>query len=1624
VPKRQPRRLSSLFGTRVQRERRPQGVSRKRRKQLGFESLEARQVMSATSPLAQLNMTGVVAPTVQVQSISSSTPEGALEAYARELYWQSLIAASHGMTTAETNSIPTDPLLGDQWHLINSGQSVGNPDYQSIFGKPGEDINVAPVWNVGIDGRGIVVAVIDSGVQLDHPDLAANIDRELALDALNPNGDGNPDFRNPGSFHGTAVAGLLGAVANNGIGGTGVSPGVTIVPIRLIDPFDPAAGNPAATSIAFAHTIGNVDITNNSWGPGAPFRTLSAFSAFELSILRDSIVFGRDGKGIIHVFSSGNSAGNTFNAGFTDPGVFDSSSYGLTNSRYLITVGGVDHDGSYNNADGTVTNYPEAGANVLVVAPTGSFARIDIGDDTGIGSGIVTTDLTGDFGANAGPDPIFGIDFDRDYLDDTDYTSRMNGTSASAPIATAAVALMLQANPELTWRDVQEILVRSARQNSPLEVPSIGADVQTQNTWIVNQVPVFHDPDIWLNNIPIDPSLRTLAPTLDPNAFFVIFGGLTGRLGPDHYAPTPFQMTNGAGYTVSQGIGVYGEQIGYGHGVVDAEMAVALAQQWHTKNQALPSELTFTSFVAHPGDPLRLPPMERGSMASGFQAVPGGIGGTSGFISYWNEFFVANPDFTQDFPYRGDSYVEFEVPDSNAMSIESVDVRIAITGDAQQALEHLRITLISPDGTHSELNHYIVDDPGAPRTFQWLGLTEAHPYIGSFGTTDPNTAPLVWTFNSNRHWGERSDNRIVFDPVTGEPFVDETGFFTGSVNQPGVSGQALTQGWRVVIENWDANDTFGLADVELAWHGTPVAANSERVQGFVGIDEDGDDSFNYSRVIQQIVEFDNDPTVMRLGEVINTIDQTQEAFAGNVTVKVRRVSDNALVDQFVTGADGNFYFDLVPDDYIISIEDPLGRLAKQDELTPDGLLRHYQTEWRITPEHFNVWDHMAGNPNEVVVDAEGVPIPWLDGNLNEQAYGMKGINFLLEGDPQPQQATFTGTVYADVNGDGVFNNGDTLLPNVSVFADVNRNGAPDGGETVVLTNANGQYTLVTPLTAPAAVMNVGVVPPSSWTATNPASGLHGVFVTPGTSISGLDFFVKPGADNSGGGGAEVPGLLMGVVYNDLDGDGVRDANEVGEPQIDVYIDANNNGVNDVGDTSTTTNQFGAYLFTNVAPGAHVIRVDVVSPFAVTQPASGAHSVNLVGSSTISNLNFGIFDTALFDFGDLPDVYATLQGSNGARHRKGEYWLGAKIDSELNGQPSADANGDNALDQPDEDGIVVSPIFVNSTATVTATPSRHGGYLQGWIDWNNDGDFNDAGERVITNHLLTPSQPALNTVSFAVPAGVTSANVYARFRYGEFANGGNAIGTPVGPALIGEVEDYLLPVENSVPPQNIVETPDFDGDDDVDGSDFLTWQRNLGASNAYRPQGDATGDNKVNNVDLSRWYLQFGETDMSATGSTSLAAASGQSSQPLAEGSAARALTTLSGGLRGGVGRSVSEMIASPERGTATRPGFRPGQSNRSGELSGVADRMRQLVQGDESRLGEVRNFIGQGLVVAGERVPSFDGELARVDRALDDLFSPRRREELRAELEAELASGEDEADAAFAALADEFVWPL
>jgi hypothetical protein len=168
---------------------------------------------------------------------------------------------------------------------------------------------------------------------------------------------------------------------------------------------------------------------------------------------------------------------------------------------------------------------------------------------------------------------------------------------------------------------------------------------------------------------------------------------------------------------------------------------------------------------------------------------------------------------------------------------------------------------------------------------------------------------------------------------------------------------------------------------------------------------------------------------------------------------------------------------------------------------------------------------------------------------------------------------------------------------------------------------------------------------------------------------------------------------------------------------------------------------------------------------------------------------------LRDYGDLPDgPYSTLLASDGARHIivPGIY-LGSMVDPEANGQPGAAANGDDLAFTDDEDGIeFLTKIESGSEATVRVTASVDG-KLDAWMDFDNDGSFDEVDDKVFNSINLTAGP---NDLSFDVPIDAETGSLYARFR---FSTGGGL--SYMGEASDGEVEDYFIqgsrvPVEMS------------------------------------------------------------------------------------------------------------------------------------------------------------------------------------------------------------------------------------
>ena len=308
-------------------------------------------------------------------------------------------------STTDPREIPNDPLFPDQWHLLNAGQSGGTP---------GEDLNIVSAWDTAT-GISSLVAIVDNGVDVLHPDLADNIDAAVSYD-FNDNDDDPRPGCNAG--HGTTVAGISGAVTNNQLGVSGVAPGATLGAIRLTA----APFSDEDTADALIHRLDLVDIYNNSWGPRDNGRTIEGPGILTSAAIEFGIRYGRLGLGAIYVWAGGNGGRNGDDANFD----------GFVNSRYTIGVGA-------SNNLGWASAYSERGACILVNAPSSG----------GLMS-ITTTDISGSCGLEPG-----------------DYTFSAGGTSASAPMVAGVVAMMLEVNPSLTWRDVQHVLLLSAAQNDP-----------------------------------------------------------------------------------------------------------------------------------------------------------------------------------------------------------------------------------------------------------------------------------------------------------------------------------------------------------------------------------------------------------------------------------------------------------------------------------------------------------------------------------------------------------------------------------------------------------------------------------------------------------------------------------------------------------------------------------------------------------------------------------------------------------------------------------------------------------------------------------------------------------------------------------------------------------------------------------------------------------------------------------------------------------------------------------------------------------------------------------------------------------------------------------------------------
>lgn len=335
--------------------------------------------------------------------------------------------------------IDGDPLRGQQWHLKNYKQNT----FSSNGGNFGFDANVIPVYADFILGNGVKIAVSDSGVETTHNDLNANmLDGEHRNYTLH---DHHNQVPTTSDSHGTAVSGIIAGVGWNNIGITGVAPKAKIAGFQFIE-------SSQSTSIMIDQASGDFDIFNYSYGDVNYFDVIS--NQDYLDHLRYMVINGRGGKGAFFVKSAGNEFLQSKRVGEELLCASHNANSPLENeSPYMLIVGAV-------NAHGYKSSYSNAGSNLWVSAPGGEFGSSE--------PAILTTDLSTCFkGYSSSSGGVNSFEYGHELNPNCEYTSTMNGTSSSAPIVSGVIALILEANPNLSWRDVKHILAMSSKKINP-----------------------------------------------------------------------------------------------------------------------------------------------------------------------------------------------------------------------------------------------------------------------------------------------------------------------------------------------------------------------------------------------------------------------------------------------------------------------------------------------------------------------------------------------------------------------------------------------------------------------------------------------------------------------------------------------------------------------------------------------------------------------------------------------------------------------------------------------------------------------------------------------------------------------------------------------------------------------------------------------------------------------------------------------------------------------------------------------------------------------------------------------------------------------------------------------------
>ncbi|WP_406037056.1 S8 family serine peptidase [Succinimonas sp.] len=377
------------------------------------------------------------------------------------------VTLSDGTDTETLKELPlTDPLLADEWHLYNVGQ---NPYGVTSDPVKGVDLNVIPAWRTvledrkkQLDGSGVYVVVTDTPVDINHEDLRDRI--------YNPGIPGSEDIvntgipleklkENPSNMHGTAVAGIIAASGMNDLGVRGIAfnAGITSMIVESDDQ--------EIRSLEYILNMPGPVLMNASWG-----RVLMTASYPELADLYEALY--EKNIAVIHA------QGNAFIAGHDEATKPYSSSIcldlgincefsqtdQLSRAPFVINAGALD-------SLGAKAIYGSTGSNLWVTGFGGlKGGKIDSAEETS--AAIVTATCQYD------PKDWDDRDAQSPWRNDDNkyYTNTMNGTSSAAPTVSGAVALALQAKPDLTVSQLRYLLATTSRDD--IVMPSLALTVK------------------------------------------------------------------------------------------------------------------------------------------------------------------------------------------------------------------------------------------------------------------------------------------------------------------------------------------------------------------------------------------------------------------------------------------------------------------------------------------------------------------------------------------------------------------------------------------------------------------------------------------------------------------------------------------------------------------------------------------------------------------------------------------------------------------------------------------------------------------------------------------------------------------------------------------------------------------------------------------------------------------------------------------------------------------------------------------------------------------------------------------------------------------------------------------